>query len=176
MVGDLADGVPPIPGIGTAVWSRHESTIVTESRGQPCGTGQNLALLLRAARPPSSSLTCSSTEWLACSSQATPRPQPIRTPMDRWEAEALNETPNPIMGVRFILAPGKGKAELHPMNDQLEMRYRSFHTSARLPKGLSRRASAPLLVYPHERWASSSGSLPATTSLEKCRNVSNLCC
>lgn len=42
------------------------------------------------------------------------------------------------------------------MNEQLEMRYRSFHASARLPKGLARRASAPLLLYPHERWASSS--------------------
>ncbi len=46
-------------------------------------------------------------------------------------------------------------SKLKRMNDQLEVRYRSFHVSAKLPKGLSRRASAPLLVYPHERWASS---------------------
>ncbi len=39
--------------------------------------------------------------------------------------------------------------------EKLEIRYRQFEVSARLPKRLSRRASAPLLVYPHHRWESS---------------------
>lgn len=45
--------------------------------------------------------------------------------------------------------------EMCPVTEQLEAHYRRFHASARLPSALSRRASAPLLVHPHERWATS---------------------
>jgi len=41
------------------------------------------------------------------------------------------------------------------VTEQLEVHYRRFQSSARLPSALSRRASAPLLVYPHERWKTS---------------------
>lgn len=34
----------------------------------------------------------------------------------------------------------------------LATRYRQFHETGHLPKRLARRASAPLLVYPHDRW------------------------
>jgi hypothetical protein len=37
---------------------------------------------------------------------------------------------------------------------QLQSRYSAFHGSARLPIGLAKRASAPLLIYPHDRWQS----------------------
>ena len=38
------------------------------------------------------------------------------------------------------------------MLDPLESRYRDFHRQAKLPLPLARRASPPLLVYPHSRW------------------------
>lgn len=37
---------------------------------------------------------------------------------------------------------------------RLEIRYSNFRNSARLPKRLAHRASAPLLLYPHSRWES----------------------
>jgi hypothetical protein len=45
------------------------------------------------------------------------------------------------------------------MLEQLELRYRHFKESARLPRALGRRASAPLLVSPHARWESSKTKL-----------------
>jgi hypothetical protein len=36
--------------------------------------------------------------------------------------------------------------------ERLETRYRNFKDTAKLPKRLSRRASAPLLIYPHAKW------------------------
>src|SRR5579872_5615426 len=41
-----------------------------------------------------------------------------------------------------------------PLTAQLQARYIKFQQSARLPKRLAVRASAPLLVCPHERWHS----------------------
>jgi hypothetical protein len=39
-----------------------------------------------------------------------------------------------------------------PLTDQLRKHYFMFQQSAKLPKRLAVKASAPLLVYPHERW------------------------
>jgi hypothetical protein len=41
------------------------------------------------------------------------------------------------------------------MTERLAIRYRDFQALGRLPRGLSGRASAPLLISPHERWAAS---------------------
>ena len=46
-------------------------------------------------------------------------------------------------------------SENQKLTDALEGHYRAFKDSARLPRNLSRRASAPLLVHPHHRWESS---------------------
>ena len=45
--------------------------------------------------------------------------------------------------------------ENQKVNEALEGHYRAFKDAARLPRSLSRRASAPLLVYSHHRWESS---------------------
>lgn len=49
--------------------------------------------------------------------------------------------------------------ELMKIAVALEARYRRFHASAKLPARLAGRASAPLLVYPHERWVDSTVKL-----------------